>query len=168
MGREVVVDLDAGLGQQLASALETGARHPDRHAGDERARVVERLHDPGEAALQAAAAEQVVLGDPAVLEAEVRGVGRTDTELVLESIEDQTRVVALDHERLDRGAALLAIERGPDHDQLGPVAGGHEDLLAVQHVLVALERCGRPDRRGVRSGLGLGDRHRRPLAAEPL
>ena len=137
MGREVVVDLDAGLGEQLARPLEARARHADRHAGDKRAGVVERLHHAGESALgfDLGAAEQVVLGDAAVLEAEVGGVGRPDPELVLEPLEDQPRVVALDHERLDRRAPLLAVERGPDHDQLGAVAGGDEDLLAVQHVL---------------------------------
>ena len=65
-------------------------------------------------------------------------------------------------------AAGAAVERGPDDDELGPVAGGDVDLLAVEHVLVAVEPRGRADRGRVRAGLGLGDRHRRPLAAEAL
>ena len=61
-----------------------------------------------------------------------------------------------------------AVERRPDDDQVGAVAGGDEDLLAVEHVLVAVELGGGADRGRVRAGLGLGDRHRRPLAAVAL
>jgi hypothetical protein len=58
---------------------------------------------------------------------------------VLQSLELEPRVVALDDERLDRLAALAAVKRGPHHDQLGAIAGGDEDLLAVEHVLLAVE-----------------------------
>ena len=61
-----------------------------------------------------------------------------------------------------------AVERGPDDDQVGAVAGGDEDLLAVEDVLVAVELGGGADRGRVRAGLRLGDRHRRPLAAVAL
>ena len=40
--------------------------------------------------------------------------------------------------------------------------GGDEDLLAVEHVLVAVQLRGGADRGRVRAGLRLGDRHRRP------
>jgi hypothetical protein len=43
------------------------------------------------------------------------------------------------------------VERGPDDDELGALAGGDEDLLAVEDVVVAvLGRCG-PDGAGVRA-----------------
>ena len=145
---------------------------PTAIPGHQRAGVVERLHDAGEAALgfDLRAPEQVLARDAAVVEDEVGGVGGADAELVLEPVELQPGVVALDHERLDRGAALAAVERGPHHDQLGAVARGDEDLLAVEHVLARLlvQRGGGADRGGVRAGLGLGDRHRGPLAAEAL
>jgi hypothetical protein len=50
---------------------------------------------------------------------------------VLEAVELQPRVVALDDERPDRPAALLAVERGPHDDEFGALAGGDEDLLAA-------------------------------------
>ncbi len=45
---------------------------------------------------------------------------------------------------------------------------GDVDLLAVEDVLVAVELGRRADRGRVGAGLGLGDRHRRPLAGEAL
>ena len=83
-------------------------------------------------------AQQVVGGHAAVLEREVRGVGGADAELVLDAQQLEARVRAVDHERLDRRAALARVERRPDHDHVGALAGGHVDLLAVEHVLVAV------------------------------
>ena len=113
--------------------LQAGAGDSQRHRRDQRTRVVECLHHPREPllGLDLGASEQVLLGYAAVGQDEVRRVGGADAELVLEAIELQAGVVALDHERLDCGAALVAVKRGPDHDQLGAVTGGHEDLLAV-------------------------------------
>ena len=61
-----------------------------------------------------------------------------------------------------------AVERRPDDDQVGALAGGDVDLLAVEHVLVAVELRGGADRGRVRARLRLGDRHRRPLAVVAL
>ena len=58
---------------------------------------------------------------------------------MLEPVELQPGVVAFDDERLDRRAALRAIERRPDDDQLRALAGGDVDLLAVEDLLVAVE-----------------------------
>ena len=41
----------------------------------------------------------------------------------------------------------------------GPRTCGDEDLLAVDHILVAVEHRGRRHRRGVRAEAGFGDRH---------
>ena len=96
-------------------------------------------------------AQEVLLGHPAVDEPERRGIGGADPELLVEALEDQPRVVALDDERLDRRAAPGAVERRPHDDQVGAVAGGDVDLLAVEHVVVAVEDRGRADRGGVRA-----------------
>ena len=77
-------------------------------------------------------------------------------------------VVLADHERLDRRAAERLVERRPDHDRVRALAGGDVDLLAVDDVLVAVLHRGGGDVGGVRPGAGLGDRHRRPGAAEAL
>ncbi len=166
----VVVDLDAGLREPFAGLLEAGAGEADRHPGDERTRVVEGLHGAAEALLgvDVGAAEHVLLGHAAVLEAKRGGVRGADAELVLEAVELQAGVGAFDDERLDRGAALGAVERGPDDDEVGALAGGDVDLLAVEDVLVAVEHGGGANRGGVRAGLGLGDRHRGPAAVEAL
>ena len=75
---------------------------------------------------------------------------------------------ALRHdERLDRGAAQRLVERRPHHDGVGPLAGGDVDLLAVEDVVVAVERRGRRDVGGVGAGARLGDRHRGPEPGEP-
>ena len=169
VGGAVRIDLDAGVREQLGRSLEAGPGDPAGHRGDERPRAVERPHRAAEALLHVdlGAAEQVPLGDPAVVEDEGGRVGCTDAELVLEPVELQTRVGALDHERLDRRPAELRIEARPDDDEIGSFAGGHVDLLAVEHVLVAVEDRRGPDRRRVGARLRLGDRHRGPFALEP-
>ncbi len=73
-----------------------------------------------------------------------------------------------DDERLDRGAAELAVERRPDDDVVGAVARGDVDLLAVDDVLVAVEDGGRLDVGRVGADAGLGDRHAGPHAVEAL
>jgi hypothetical protein len=97
-----------------------------------------------------------------------RNAAVSDAELVLEAVELEAGVGALDHERLDRRAALGAVQRGPDHDEVRALARRHVDLLAVEHVLVAVEDGRGADRGRVAAGLGLGDRHRRPAAGEAL
>ncbi len=91
----VVGDLDARLGEDLAKLLERGAGDADGHRGDDRAGVVEGLHDPGEALLHLdlRAAQQVFLGYSDVVEADHRGVGGLDPELVLESLDGDARDV---------------------------------------------------------------------------
>ena len=73
-----------------------------------------------------------------------------------------------DHERLDRRATQALVEGRPDDDAVGALPGGDVDLLAVEDVLVAVLARGGLDVRGVRTGAGLGDRHRRPGAGEAL
>ena len=72
----------------------------------------------------------------------------------------------LDHEGFDRRAAEALVQRGPDHHSVGTFAGGDVDLLAVEHVVIAvLDRCG-ADRRRVRAATRFGNRHGGPGAAE--
>ena len=113
-------------------------------------------------------AEQVRRRHAAVLEAERRRVGGADPELVLETVELEPRVGALDHERLDRSSPDLTVQRRPHDDQVGPLARGDVDLLAVEDVVVAVLDRGRADGGRVRAGLGLGDGHGGPLALEAL
>ena len=62
----------------------------------------------------------------------------------------------------------VAVQRGPHHEQVGALARGHVDLLAVEHVLVAVEHRGGADGGRVRAGLRLGDGHAGPQAVVAL
>ena len=66
------------------------------------------------------------------------------------------------------GAALRLVQRRPHHDVGGARTGGDEDLLAVDHVLVAVQRGGRRHRRRVRPEPRFGDGHRGPHLAQPF
>ena len=165
----VKADVDPGLGELRTGFLERCPGNPYRHRCDERTRVVKRLHRPTEALLGVpllpGAPQQRLLGHATALEPERRRIRSTDPELVVEPLKLEPRIGALDDERADRGTPARAVERGPDDDELGALAGRHEDLLAVEHVLVAVEHSRRAYRSRVRAGLGLGDRHRSPAPA---
>ncbi|CAB4727648.1 unannotated protein [freshwater metagenome] len=87
---------------------------------------------------------------------------------MLEPVDPHARGALRDHERLDRSATQLAVQRRPDDDVVGAVTGGDVDLLAVDDVLVAVERGRRLDVRRVGAGAGLGDGHAGPDALEAL
>ena len=57
------------------------------------------------------------------------------------------------------------VDRRPHHDALGAAAGGDEDLLAVQHPLVAVEHGGGAHARRIGAAARLGDRHRQRQVA---
>ena len=69
---------------------------------------------------------------------------------------------------LPPGRYYVSVDSGRDLFNGRALAGGDVDLLAVEHVLVAVEHRGGADRGRVRARLGLGDRHRRPAAGEAL
>src|SRR5690349_9993498 len=84
----------------------------------------------------AGAAENIVVGDTAVLEHQRRGIRGTDAMLMLELGDSHTRRAGFDHERLHRGAAGVWVDRGPHDHEPGRLLGRHqaagdEDLLAV-------------------------------------
>ncbi len=154
-------------------SLQAGPGDADGHPGDQRAGVVERLHDarrsrpwarsPGSPSRFSLGTRQSWRTKLAVSEARMPSLCSSRSSLRPGLSRSTTK-------RLDRGAALRAVERRPHDDQLGPVTRGDVDLLAVEDVLLGrlVELGGGADRRRVRAGLGLGDRHRRPLAAEAL
>src|SRR5690554_458289 len=166
----IVADLDALLLKERARMLERGAADADRHRGDHRARIIEGLHHAGETLLgvDLRAAEDILLRDAAIAKAEDGGVARADTHLLIEADELHAGRALLDDEGFDGGAAKVPIERRPDDDGVGTLTGGHEDLLAVDDVFIAVEPSGRLDGGRVRAGGGLGDRHRSPFMAEAL
>lgn len=77
-------------------------------------------------------------------------------------------MIARHDERLDGGATLALVEGGPHNDMVGSLARGHEDLGAVEHVLVAVEAGGGGHCRRVGTEVRFGDGHGGPHAAELL
>jgi hypothetical protein len=92
----------------------------------------------------------------------------SDAGFVLDAYDLEARRALLHQERLDRRAALGPIERRPHHHGVRALAGGHENLLAVEDVVVAVGPCGRGDGGGVRAAARLVDRHRGPHPGEAL
>jgi hypothetical protein len=85
---------------------------------------------------------------------------------VFEAFHGDTWMVTRHDERFDRGAALGLVQRCPDHDMGGPRTRGDEDLLTVDHVLVAVVLGRRRHRGRVGTEARLGDGHRRPHLAQ--
>ena len=178
MGRRVVPDLDGLTRELLLQEVEGRAAAPDRHRCHDRAAGIERRHRSLEALVprrarlllaNLGAAEQVRLRHPAVVEPQRRRVGGADSELLLEAHELQSGRSGRDDERLDAAAAGLLVDRRPDDheaslDLRGALAGGAEDLRAVQHPLLTffVEVGRRLDGGSVGARFRLRDRHRSP------
>ena len=117
--------------------LERRARHADRLRGDADAAGFEvRERDPVAVAF---AAEQVRGRHRAVLEHDLRGVGRALAELVLDARDDVARRRRVDDERRDAFLAGGLVGHGEHDRDVGVLAGRDELLDAVQHV--ACRRC---------------------------
>ena len=68
----------------------------------------------------------------------MRGVGGADAQLVLQADQLEARGIARDDERLDGCAACGLVDGCPDDNVGAALAGGDEDLLTVQDVLVTI------------------------------
>ena len=120
-------------------------------------------------------AQQIASRNPAVLEEQSGRIRGADAQLLLETDELHARRSGGNDEGLDASASRLAIDGGPDHDETalvlrGTLATGAEDLVAIEHPLVAVELRRGLDGGGIGTRLGLGDRHgapdRRSIALE--
>ena len=143
--------------------LEAGPDDPDGQRGDGDAALVEHgeelRHPP------TLLAEQVVGGDPAVVEGQAVGVRGVPAHLAVGRLDDQP-VGAGGHED---GARLARPGAGGDRDERRDRRArvGDEGLLPVEHPLVAVEGGLRPQAAGVAAGVGLGQPEggqRRPRA----
>ena len=103
------------------------------------------------------AAQQVVAGDAAVLEHDLRGLGRADAELRLLVAELQAGVVAGHDERGLAAVPELRVDRRDDHGHVRDAAVRDEGLGAVQDPVVTVALGGRAQRLDVGAGRGLGD-----------
>ena len=166
----VIVDVHPGGFERLAGFFQRGSGQANGHGGDQRAGVVEGLHDPGKALfdIDRGVAEQVVCRHPAILEHERSGVGGLDAQLLFQPDEFEARRALFHDKGFDRGPAGGFVQRGPDHDQIGALAGRDVDLLAVEDVLVAISHSGGAYRRRIRAAARFGNGHGGPATGEAL
>src|SRR5439155_16726892 len=124
---------------------------------------VERAERPAEPRA-GLAAEHVLLGDLAVLEDQLAGLGATQAHLLVDPADAEPLEALLDDERGDPAArAFGAVVRRVDDDHVGDRAVGDPDLGAGEQPPAAVLARGRLDRRGVRSARRLGERERGEL-----
>src|SRR4029453_11094951 len=106
-------------------------------------------------------AQAVLDGNLAVVQMERDGWTAADAHLPLELADGESGERGLDQKGGDAAPAAAAVDGGEERDdfRLAPVAD--PELLAVQHVAVALADGPRRDRGGVGAGARLRDRERR-------
>jgi hypothetical protein len=137
-----------------SAASSAGPRHADRLRGDADAPAFEvRQRDPVAFTL---GAEQARRRDLAVLESDLRGVGRPLPELLLDARDDEPGRLRVDDERRNPLAARRLV-RAREHDRYVGIRAARDELLdAVQDIRVAAPLRARRDRRGVGPGVRLG------------
>ena len=156
--QQVAVDL---AGQRpVQRGVERRLGHADRERADARPEQVERAHRHREAVVDLS--EHVVGGDPDAVEDEradrVRGQQ-------VEPLAAQTLGVAGHHERRDAAGAGAFGGAGEDRVDVGVGRVGDPGLLAVQPPPVTVRGRPQGEGRGVRAGIGLGQRESRDDAA---
>jgi hypothetical protein len=97
----------------------------------------------------------VIRRDPAVLEHDLRRVGRPLAGLFLDARHDVARRRGGHDEGADAFLACALVGDGKDDGDVRSLARGDELLHAVQDVVLALPLGSRGDRRGVRADLRL-------------
>src|SRR5690242_20636763 len=110
-----------------------GSRNADRQRADHRAGGVERAHRSFEARhrLESAPRKQVILGNAAIAEEELRGLRGAQAQLLFNAAYGKARRAFGDDKRANAGAAPLGVNGGEDHNQISPRAVGNKMLLAV-------------------------------------
>ena len=102
-------------------------------------------------------AQQVFLGHDAVCEDNLRRGGAVEAHLLLVLAHGEAGVGALHDEGGDALGTLGLVGHGKDHEHVGHVAVGDEDLGAVQHPVVPLQPGLGLALGGVGAGVGLGE-----------
>ena len=138
--------------------VDAALRRSHRHRGDRDASLVEDRQEVRVAA--AALAEQVLLRDPRVREAQRVRVRGVPADLVVGLLGDETRGARRHDDRRDLLLSVLPLARHRrDRDELRDVGTGVRDELlgTVDHPLGAVELRGRFGGTGVRTGIGFGE-----------
>src|SRR5215831_16174064 len=163
VGEHLLDELELGdrLAELLAllgvreARLVGGARDAERQGADADAAAVERAHELAEAG--AFAAQDVVLGDDAILEVQLDRVGGAQAHLVLALPHVESRRALLDEKRRDARRALAAIGARGEHDHAGHRAVRDVDLGAIHPPAVLLTHGSGLRAGSVRARVGLGE-----------
>ena len=110
-------------------------------------------------------ADPVLGGDANVVHVDEAGVAGVDPELAVERAGREALHAPLQHEGGDAPVALRAVDRGEDEEVVGDVGEADPDLLAVEHVGVAVAASGRGEVAGVRADARLREAERGELLA---
>ena len=131
-----------------------GLRQPQRHGADPDPAAVERLEE--ELVARALLAEQVLGGDPAVVEQELPGVRGVEPHLLLHPADGEAGRIGLDDEGADAARVRLALGDGGDDVGARHAGVGDEALAPVQHPAVVDQPRPRAGAARVRPGARLG------------
>ena len=125
------------------------------HGAHGQALAVEVAHDHAKA--RALFAQAVAHRHAHAVEAQVRGVGAVPAHLLQRAARDAGPVHGHDQHADAAGAFVAGVCSHSDREPVGAHAGGDEDLLTVDHVLVALAARGGAQRSHVGPAPGFGD-----------
>src|SRR5215471_16588419 len=103
------------------------------------------------------ATEQVLRGNVAILEHQLRGFARPQAHLLFDLAAHESGRSFLDHERTMPGSPERGIHGCKNHHPVGLPAVGDEALASMEHPLGAVLATGRSDARDVAAGAGLGE-----------
>ena len=150
---QALAELDTLLGV-LDGLVDSALAQAQGLRGDADPAAVQGLHGDREAL--ALFAQQVLLGDDAVLKDQVAGGGAADAHLLLVLAGGEAGEALFHNEGGDAVVALGLVGHGKDHEGVSHVAVGDEALGAVEDVVVALQHRHGLLAGGIGTGVGLG------------
>ncbi|CAN4021913.1 Spermidine/putrescine-binding periplasmic protein, partial [Dysosmobacter welbionis] len=157
-----LAELDTALG--VGHGLFHGALGNAQSLGrDADAAAVQGLH--GDLEALALLAQQVLLGNDAVGEHDLGGGGAVQAHLLFVLAHGEAGEAALHDEGGDAAGALGLVGHGEDHEHVGHVAVGDEDLGAVEDIVVAVQLGLGLALGGVGTGVGFGQAEGADLVA---
>ena len=150
---QALAELDTLL-RVLDSLVDSALAQAQGLRGDADPAAVQGLH--GDLEALALFAQQILLGNDAVLKDQVAGGGAADAHLLLVLAGGEAGEVLLHDEGRDAVVALGLVSHGEHHEGIGHVAVGDEALGTVEDVVVALQHRQGLLAGGVCAGVGLG------------
>ena len=150
---QALAELDTLL-RVLDSLVDSALAQAQGLRGDADPAAVQGLH--GDLEALALFAQQILLGNDAVGEHDLGGGGAVQAHLLLVLAHGEAGEAALHDEGGDAAGTLGLVGHGEDHEHVGHVAVGDEDLGAVEDIVVAVQLGLGLALGGVGTGVGFG------------